>query len=228
MTVNMDFKGIWIPKEIWLNDNLSVMEKLFLVEIDSLDNEKGCFASNKYFSEFFKITKGRSTQIIKSLESKGLVTISYRYEGKEIKERIIKVVNKLSTPVNKLNQGSKFIKSGYLENADDSNTSTSNTNNNNTVLKYGDFFNEWWKLYPNKKGKEAAQKKFEKLLEEDKVKFEDLINGVEKYKLEVDQKNTPKQYIKHPTTWLNQGCWLDDYDIQEIEEVDKRYDNLPI
>lgn len=91
-----------------------------------------------------------------------------------------------------------------------------------------DYFSEWWDLYPNKKGKEAAQKKFEKLLEEDKAKFEDLINGVEKYKLEVDQKNTPKQYIKHPTTWLNQGCWLDDYDIQEIEEIDKRYDNLPI
>jgi hypothetical protein len=34
-----DFKGIWIPKEIWLNENLTLQEKVFLVEIESLDNE---------------------------------------------------------------------------------------------------------------------------------------------------------------------------------------------
>ncbi len=36
-----DFKGIWIPKEIWLSDQLSLMEKILLVEIHSLDNERG-------------------------------------------------------------------------------------------------------------------------------------------------------------------------------------------
>ncbi len=46
-----DFKWIWIPKEVWLDTWLSVMDKLFLVEIDSLDRSEGCFASNKYFSE---------------------------------------------------------------------------------------------------------------------------------------------------------------------------------
>lgn len=52
-----DFKGIWIPKEIWLNTHLTMNEKLFLVEIDSLDNEKGCFASNDYFAEFLAYLK---------------------------------------------------------------------------------------------------------------------------------------------------------------------------
>ena len=50
-----DFKGIWIDKSIWLNEDLTVMEKLFLVEIDSLDNERGCFASNAHFLEFQKV-----------------------------------------------------------------------------------------------------------------------------------------------------------------------------
>jgi len=48
-----DFKGIWIPKEVWLADELNYIQKLLLVEIDSLDNEKGCFASNDYFADFF-------------------------------------------------------------------------------------------------------------------------------------------------------------------------------
>lgn len=121
------FKGVWIPKEIWLDQDLSIMEKLFLVEIDSLDNEKGCFASNKHFSEFFGLSKGRCTQIIKELEKKKMIKISYEREGKQITKRVIRVVNKLSTPVNKLNKGSKKTKQGYLENDEESNTSNNNT-----------------------------------------------------------------------------------------------------
>ena len=148
-----DFKGVWIPKEIWLNRDLSVMEKLFLVEIDSLDNEQGCFASNKHFSDFFDISKGRCTQIIKSLEEKGLVSIKHEYKGKQIIRRTIRVVNKpnrlankLNRVVNKLNEGSKKTKQGYLENDEDNNTINNNTVNNTinnkqtkkTRHKYGD------------------------------------------------------------------------------------------
>jgi len=28
-----DFKGVWIPKEIWLSDQLSLMEKVLFVEM---------------------------------------------------------------------------------------------------------------------------------------------------------------------------------------------------
>ncbi len=124
-----DFKGIWIPKDLWLDKNLTIMEKVFLVEIDSLDNEDGCYASNKYFSEFFSITKGRCTQIIKSLESKEYITIEILKEEKAIIKRLIKVVNKLNRVVNLLNEGSEYIKQGYLENDDDNNTYNNNTKN---------------------------------------------------------------------------------------------------
>lgn len=126
------FQGIWIPKEVWLSEELNIMEKLFLVEIDSLDNEEGCYASNKYFSEFFDISKGRCSQIINSLKDKGLIEISYIREGKEIKRRVIRVVNKLNRVVNKLNDPIKNIKGGYLENDKENNTYINNTSNNNT------------------------------------------------------------------------------------------------
>lgn len=89
-----DFKGIWIPKEIWLNTHLTMNEKLFLVEIDSLDNEKGCFASNDYFAEFFGLSKNRCSEIIKSLEKKGFLSVSYKYKvgTKAIESRIIKLL----------------------------------------------------------------------------------------------------------------------------------------
>ncbi|MDN6291467.1 MAG: phage replisome organizer N-terminal domain-containing protein [Tetragenococcus halophilus] len=89
-----------------------------------------------------------------------------------------------------------------------------------------DSFESFWEIYPNKKSKKKAVKLFEKVLEEKEATFEQLIEGAKKYALEVDQKETPEKYIKHPTTWLSHGCWADKYDIYEVE-TDDRYSNLP-
>ena len=130
-----DFKGIWIPKEIWLNNNLKLIEKIFLVEIDSLDNEDGCYASNKYFAEFFGITKGRCSQVISALQDKKLINIHFERDGKVITHRIIKVVNKLNRVYNKEQKGSKNSKGVYLENDKDNNTILNNTVNNTNKFK---------------------------------------------------------------------------------------------
>ena len=110
-----DFKGIWIPREIWLASELTLLEKIFLVEIDSLDNEQNCYASNAYFAEFFGISKGRCTQIIKSLEAKKFIQIQLIRDKNVITKRVLRVVNKLNTPLSKTKQG-------YLENAEGNNT----------------------------------------------------------------------------------------------------------
>lgn len=119
--MDRDFKGVWIPAPIWLDNDLSWMEKLFLAEIDSLDNEDGCFASNAYFSEFFKVTKQRCSQIINSLIDKSYVDASYIRKGKEIKKRVLRIFDR----------GIKNIFYGYQEKFKDNNTINSNTINNN-------------------------------------------------------------------------------------------------
>lgn len=73
-----DFKGIWIPKEIWLSLDLSLMEKVLFVEIHSLDNERGCFASNRYFAEFFGVSTRQISKYVASLKSKGFITVTVR------------------------------------------------------------------------------------------------------------------------------------------------------
>jgi hypothetical protein len=50
---NRKFDGIWIPKELWFDQNLTLQEKIFFIEINSLDNEDGCYATNEYFAKFF-------------------------------------------------------------------------------------------------------------------------------------------------------------------------------
>ncbi|WP_428400374.1 helix-turn-helix domain-containing protein [Niabella insulamsoli] len=129
--INRDFKGIWIPKEIWLHPDLATMEKLFLVEINSLDNEDGCFASNDYFSRFFGLSKPRCSQIIQSLKEKGFLTIEYTYEGKEITRRTLRLGVKYFKGGAKYSKGGiKKTKSGCLENLKDNNTVFNNTDNN--------------------------------------------------------------------------------------------------
>ena len=69
------FKGVWIPKEIWLSSNLSIVEKCLLTEIDSLDNENGCTAGNSYFAKFFGISPRQISKYIGRLEEKKYVKI---------------------------------------------------------------------------------------------------------------------------------------------------------
>ena len=125
-----DFKGVWIPKEVWLDDKLNWMEKLFLVEIDSLDNENGCFASNKYFGAFFGLSVSRVSEIISSLQSKGYITSFLLMEGKEVKQRTLTLV----VPIRKIEGGIRNSEEGYSEKAKDNNTLINNTTNNNNEI----------------------------------------------------------------------------------------------
>lgn len=70
---NRDFKGIWIPKELWFLEGLTPVEKLLLVEIDSLDNKEHCHASNTYFSEFLGVSEKTISRAIKKLIDLGYV-----------------------------------------------------------------------------------------------------------------------------------------------------------
>ena len=128
-----DFKGVWIPKQIWLDTDLTWMEKLLLVEIESLDNENGCFASNKYFAEFFQVSKPRITQIIKSLEKKGRLKVYLQKEGKRVIKRTIKVVNIFTRGGKYSKQGGKNTKQGVVNILKDNNTTVNNTINKECV-----------------------------------------------------------------------------------------------
>jgi len=90
MKENRDFKGIWIPKKIWLNTDLSIIEKVLLVEIDSLDNsERGCFASNEYLATFVQLSEGRVANIISDLKKRKFI-IQVFFDGRNRGLRISK------------------------------------------------------------------------------------------------------------------------------------------
>ena len=73
-----DFKGIWIPKEVWMDERLTALEKFILMEIDSLDNESGCYATNKYLADFCQCTERKVIIAINKLKELGYVYVVSR------------------------------------------------------------------------------------------------------------------------------------------------------
>ncbi|MBU9695586.1 conserved phage C-terminal domain-containing protein [Limosilactobacillus portuensis] len=120
--VNRAFNGVWIPKKYWLDENLSIVEVTFMAEIESLDGDNGCYASNNHFAEFFGMTASRVSQIINSLSDRGYLQISYEKNGKQVVSRLIRVVNKLNGGIKKTKSPIKKTKGGYLENCEGNNT----------------------------------------------------------------------------------------------------------
>lgn len=204
------FRGVWIPKEYWLDPNLKIMEVVFITEIESLDNGKGCYASNKYFSEFFGISKGRCSQIINNLSEKGYIKIDYDREGKQVKKRTMKVVRKLTTP---------YLENyrPYLENDKENNTSSNTSNNDQSDRKVSEKqleedFNKLWKLYPRKEGKKKAFEAYKRAIKKGTTNKE-IQTGIVNYLTQIRVQRTSKQYIKQGSTWFNGECWNDEYNV---------------
>lgn len=70
-------------------------------------------------------------------------------------------------------------------------------------------FEDFWAAYPRRVGKIAAEKAYAKALAAGATPDE-LIAGASFYAME--KKLSDPQYIKHPATWLNGGCWQDEPD----------------
>ncbi len=110
-------KGLWIPAEILLNEELSDKEKIILAMILYLSEEtKSCFASNKYIANIVNVTHERVSKIISSLKDKGYVRVKLKYktDSKEIEQRqIIPIVENINRYSQKVQEG--IEENNYLD-----------------------------------------------------------------------------------------------------------------
>ncbi len=62
------FQGLWIPVELWFSEEFSLLEKMLMIEIASLDaTDKGCFASNSHFAKMFGVSRKYISFLINKL-----------------------------------------------------------------------------------------------------------------------------------------------------------------
>lgn len=86
-----DFKGVWFPAEVWLDERLTALEKIILIEIDSLDGEDGCFASNEYLARFCQCSQSKVSSAISKLKKLGYIRVRSFDGRKRILESCLSV-----------------------------------------------------------------------------------------------------------------------------------------
>lgn len=77
-----------------------------------------------------------------------------------------------------------------------------------TSNQYNTEFEELWKAYPRKKGKTKARQAYSKHRKQGYT-LADFQKALERYKAEIERKETPTEYIKHGSTFFNSG--FEDY-----------------
>lgn len=216
-----EFRGVWIPKSVWLDTRLNALEKIILIEIDSLDSdESGCYASNKYLSEFCQCSETKISLAISKLCELGYIyTNSFNGRQRELKSRLSK--NERQTFKN-CEADFENLKENNIDN-----NIVNNIDNNKEKISKKEIdteFESLWKHYPRKMGKESAYKSYLKA-RRNGTTYDEVINGLENYLKEIEVKKTETQYIKHGSTWFSQHCWQDEY-VTTVEEKPNEYDSF--
>ncbi|MBP3831426.1 MAG: helix-turn-helix domain-containing protein [Clostridia bacterium] len=164
-------KGLWIPVEILLNEELSDKEKIILSMIVYLSDETGsCFASNKYIASIVNVTSDRVSKIVCSLKKKGFikVTLKFKLDSKEVESRQIipnkEMINRYSEKyleaigenINKVSQKQPYHigenNKDIINNIKNKNNynKESNKNNNKANFEQRDYTGfDFTKLYAN-------------------------------------------------------------------------------
>lgn len=150
-----DFKGVWIPKRLYMCKELNTNHKFVLLEIYSLSKNGECYASNNHFANFVGLSSSSIDKIMAKLKELDLIkTVVIRnQETQQVEKRIIsltknffdKYINESAkseeNPVNTPNRN--FLNQGGVKNCEENNNNNINTiNYSSTQLKDRDFSNE--------------------------------------------------------------------------------------
>ena len=189
---------IMVPGKILRNPDLTYLQKLILSKITNLDNDKGCFATNKYFARLLSTSINSVSKTINQLKNMGFIEVTIT----DNTDRSMTLAKKWRGDVLKVEGGSP--KSG-------GSSDTPNIDTNIDINKIHKSFIDWWKLYDKKVGKDKALKFWTKKLDQSLV--DDIMNHTKRY-----VKATDKLYRKNPFTYLFNSTWEDEI-INEEEEL---------
>lgn len=207
------FRGMWIPAEIRLTTDLSLVEKCLLVEIDSLDiTDQHCFAENSHFAELLQCSIPTITRGIAKLKDLWYIEEKSFDWKKRTLVSLIKMIRQ--TNQNDEAASSKWLGSIYMNN-----NTNNNTNNSKEKIKKEieekklESFNKFYSSYLRKENKKGAFKAWMKLSQEQEILA---IEWVEKMKKYNPRWQWDWQFIPHPATYLNWERWNDQVDTSRV------------
>ena len=115
MSVERDFKGIWIPVELWEDRDLSPFEVVLLSEIDSLDRGEGCWMTGENLAKRMRCSLSHLENTLTDLRKrKYIITISRTREKRYLRTRFSRhLVNQRPTEKSSSDLLKKVVSSSY-------------------------------------------------------------------------------------------------------------------
>ena len=220
ITQNKGYIAI-IPAVVRYDKDLKPSEKLLFGEISALMDAKGfCWASNKYFAELYDVAIETVSRWITHLVKKGYVKskIVYAEDGKTVLQRklwaMLPVLDEDEDPIDEKIKGiDEKIKTPIDEKVKENVTSNELTRVNdkeiNKESQLKNDFEELWKLYPRKRGKEAAYKAYKKAIKEGATN-EEIRQGIMNLIEDIRKNRTEERFIPYGSTFFNGKGWTDE------------------
>ena len=232
-----------LPEAIILNHMQFWIEQNEANKMNYHDGSYWTYNTTKAFAEIFPYLSQRQIQCaLKHLRDEGILktgnynksaydrTLWYAFTEKGIsimqkcKMEDVKMSNGFDAQVQPIPDNNTDNNSDIIP---DNNTNASETNAKQNDLKdFESEFEEVWKVYPKKQGKEAAKKAYIKARKAGTSNCE-IVAGLTKYKMFIQANNTADKYIKHGSTWFNQKCWEDDYNINQSSTNNSTNNTVP-
>lgn len=198
---------------------LTPSERILCGFISSLSQKHGyCYASNAKLAEYIGISNDAVRKVLSRLIAKNIV----KNIGNKFDRKLILTFTENSQDRNGQNVLLEET-NGQIDTSNGQNALSSSIYNNKKYISSLtesndiDFFNEFWKIYPRKSNKSAAQKKFNGL----SAKKQEHIITLTRYFADA-MKDRTEEFIPMATTYLNQERYLD----YEQENVSKKSEIL--
>ena len=186
---------------------LSPTKKFILVLLGNYADENGqCYPSHRHIADIIglKDTKGIQRSI-KEFEELGYLTIEHRKKadgGFTSNRYTMTLPTGSNTPT-----GEKPV----------SVRASAPTNTKKDTKTYSIEFLNWYQLYPRRVGKHQAWLKYQQAQKD--VSVEELWEATNLFRQECIAKDTPTEYIAHPSTWLNQKRFIDYLEMNNNEKL---------
>lgn len=222
-----------LPEAIILNHIQFWIEQNEANKLNYYDGSYWTYNTTKAFAEIFPYLSQRQIQCaLKHLRDEGILktgnynksaydrTLWYAFTEKGIsimqkcKMEDVKMSNGFGTQVQPIPDNNTDIIPDRDNSNNNSLASETDTKAKSSLSDLEKDFEEVWKAYPKKQGKEAAKKAYIKARKAGTSNLE-IVAGLTRYKLFIQANRTEDRYIKHGSTWFNQKCWEDDYSINE-------------
>lgn len=209
-----------IPQEIFRDERLSLKDIGLLVSMLSLPDNWN-FSENGLETIFKNDGQASIRAGLKKLEQAGYLKRErtrdktngrmsavnwYLYESPQCENPRVE-----KPPVENPHLDNPHLENPRLENPPQSNTKQSTTKESKTKKPntHANGFDEFWKAYPKKVAKTAAQKAWDKLKPDQSLQ-ETILQAVNAAKNSRSWTKDNGQYIPYPASWLNGRRWEDE------------------